>query len=185
MSIVTKTGDSGTTSLMFNRRVSKCHPRVEAGGSVDELNSALGLARAMMKPDSVASKIKAVQADLVGLMGELATSLEDASRYQKAGFARITPQLTSRLEQWIREAESQQSPFGGWAIPGANLSSAALDMARTICRRAERRICALREAGELPNAELMVYLNRLGDLLWLWARHLEGQPAKDTSSKSE
>src|SRR5437867_7303858 len=85
MSIVTKTGDSGTTGLMYNRRVSKCHPRVEAYGSVDELNTAIGLARATARPDFICENLLAVQHDLVILMGELATLAEDLPRYVQDG----------------------------------------------------------------------------------------------------
>ncbi|HYT62116.1 MAG TPA: ATP:cob(I)alamin adenosyltransferase, partial [Haliangiales bacterium] len=87
MSIVTKTGDTGTTGLMYNRRVSKCHPRVEAYGSVDELNAALGLARATTEHAFVRDNLLAIQKDLVTLMGELATGVEDLSRYVKEGYS--------------------------------------------------------------------------------------------------
>ena len=133
MSIVTKTGDQGTTGLMYNRRVSKCHPRVESYGAVDELNAAIGLARA-------------------------------------------TAEMTARLEKLIREIEAQKITYKGWATPGASLHSAALDLARTTCRRAERRACALQEASELRNPEILIYLNRLSDLLWLFARRAEKRP---------
>lgn len=162
---------------MYNRPVSKCHPRVEACGSVDELNSALGLARALAPLDAVAQSVLVVQADLVAIMGELATSLEDLPLYLKDGYARITPALTARLDRWVQEIQSQQLPNKGWATPGANPTAAAFDLARSVCRRAERRVCALREAGQLQNPEILVYLNRLSDLLWLWARRMEGANA--------
>ena len=151
MSIVTKTGDAGTTGLMFNRRVSKCHPRVEAYGSVDELNAALGLARATTE------------------------HVEDLPRYVKDGYSLATPELTARLENLAREIEAQSITYKGWATPGANVSSAALDVARTTCRRAERRVCALHETDQLLNPEIIVFLNRLSDLLWLMARWAEAQ----------
>src|SRR5258708_35858964 len=98
MSIVTKTGDQGSTALMYNRRVSKCHPRVEAYGAVDELNAAIGLARASASQPFVQDELLKAQKDLVGLMGELATAAEDLPRYVKDGFPRVTPDLTTRLE---------------------------------------------------------------------------------------
>ena len=173
MSIVTKTGDKGTCGLMYGRRVSKNHPRVEAYGAVDELNAALGLARATAQHDFVRENILAVQKDLVTLMGELATAVEDLRRYVKDGYSLVTPELTAKLDALVKEIEAQKISFSGWATPGANMNSAALDVARTTCRRAERRVCALQEADQLHNAEIIIYLNRLSDLLWLFARWVE------------
>jgi cob(I)alamin adenosyltransferase len=175
MSIATKTGDAGTTALMYNRRVSKCHPRVEAYGCVDELNAALGVARAAAGPDAGPLHLLPIQKDLVVLMGELATGTEDLTRYLKDGFSQIRPEHTSKLDGWIKEIEAQNVTFRGWATPGANMQAAALDVARTVCRRAERRVCGLHEAGELQNAEIIIFLNRLSDLLWLWARWAESR----------
>jgi cob(I)alamin adenosyltransferase len=175
MSIATKTGDSGTTALMYNRRVSKCHPRVEACGSVDELNAAIGVARAAAEHEFVRGKLFAVQKDLINLMGEVATLVEDLPRYIKDGFHRVTPDATAKLDQWVTEIESQKVSFKGWATPGACVSAAALDAARAAGRRAERRVCALHESGELQNPEILVYLNRLSDALWLLARWVETQ----------
>ncbi|PAW87233.1 MAG: ATP:cob(I)alamin adenosyltransferase [Pedosphaera sp. Tous-C6FEB] len=173
MSIATRTGDNGTTGLMYNRRVSKCHPRVEAYGTVDELNAALGLARASAQQEFVSGSLLVIQKDLVTLMGELATGTEDLPRYAKDGFTLVSAALTAKLDQWVAEIEAQSITFKGWATPGATLNSAALDVARTVCRRAERRVCALHEAGQLQNPEIVIYLNRLADLLWLFARWVE------------
>lgn len=169
MSIATKTGDNGTTGLMYNRRVSKCHPRVEAYGAVDELNASLGLARAA----GADARLATVQQDLVVLMGELATAPEDLPRYLKDGFIVVTPELTAKLDAIVAEVESQNVSFKGWATPGANARAAALDMARVACRRAERRVCALGETGPPANPAIIVYLNRLSDALWLLARQAE------------
>jgi cob(I)alamin adenosyltransferase len=173
VSIVTKTGDSGTTGLMYNRRVAKSHPNVEAYGSVDELNAALGLARATAVAEAMRNKLLLIQKDLVTLMGELATLREDLPRYVKDGFALVTPDLTSKLDALVRDIEARQPPSKDWVMPGTNLHAAALDMARTTCRRAERRICALLENAQLANPEILIYLNRLSDLLWLLARDAE------------
>ncbi len=173
MSIATKTGDKGTTGLMYNRRVSKCHPRVEAYGSVDELNATIGAARATSTHDFVRENLFVIQKDLVTLMGELATAVEDLPRYQKDGYSLVTPELTAKLDKLVAEIEAQKVSFKGWATPGASVNSAALDVARTVCRRAERRVCELHEAGQLQNSEIIVYLNRLADLLWLFARWVE------------
>ena len=136
------------TALMYGRRVSKCHPRVEAYGCVDELNTALGLARASAQHDFISANLLVIQKDLVSVMGELATAVEDLPRYIKDGYS---------------------------ATPGSCMNSAALDVARTVCRRAERRVCALHESEQLHNAEIIIYLNRLADLLWLMARWVETQ----------
>lgn len=173
MSIATKTGDSGTTGLMYNRRVSKCHPRVEAYGAVDELNAAIGMARATAQNQFVAENLLAIQKDLVVVMGELATQVEDLPRYAKDGFTFVTSELTVKLDRLVGEIEAQKVSFKGWATPGGNLNSAALDVARTTCRRAERRVCALQEGNELQNPEIIIYLNRLSDTLWLLARWAE------------
>ncbi len=169
MSIVTKTGDKGTTALMYGRRVPKNHPRVEAYGAVDELNAALGLARATAEEDFVRETVLKIQNDLVGLMGELATAQEDLPRYLKDGFAALSADKTAKLEELVNQIEPKIS-LKDWAMPGATLNGAALDSARVVCRRAERRACALQESGELGNGEIIVYLNRLADLLWLLAR---------------
>ncbi len=177
MSIATRTGDAGSTGLMYNRRVSKSHPRVEAFGSVDELNAALGMARATAGAEFVGNHLLTVQKDLVILMGELATLPEDLPRYLKDGFTQVTAEFTAKLDALIKDIESRQVSFKHWATPGATLSSAALDVARTACRRAERRCCGLRESGELDNPEIIIYLNRLSDSLWLLARWVETQAA--------
>ena len=176
MSISTKMGDNGTTGLMYNRRVSKCHSRVEAYGVVDELNAAIGLARATGRHEFVTGNLLAIQQDLVTLMGELATAVEDLSRYLGDGYSKVTPEMTVKLDKLVKEIEVQNITYKGWATPGATVHSAALDVARTICRRAERRVCALQEANQLSNPEIIVFLNRLSDLLWLLARWVEAQP---------
>jgi cob(I)alamin adenosyltransferase len=184
MSIATKTGDTGSTGLMYNRRVSKCHPRVEAYGSVDELNAALGVARASAPGDALAEALLAVQKNLVILMGELATQPEDLGRYAKDGFQLVAAEHTAELDALVKKLEAKQISFKGWATPGATVTSAFLDVARTTCRRAERRVCALREAGELANAEIVIYLNRLSDVLWLMARWVETQAAAGPSGEA-
>lgn len=173
MSIVTKGGDKGTTAVMYGRRVSKSDKRVEAYGTVDELNAALGLVRASAAHDFIRSHVLGIQQDLVILMGELATGVEDLPRYVQDGYALVTPALTLKLDALVKEIEAQSITFKGWATPGATMNSAALDVARTVCRRAERRVCALQESNQLQNAEIIIYLNRLADLLWLMARWVE------------
>ncbi len=172
MSVATKTGDDGTTALMFNRRLPKHCPRVEAYGTVDELNAALGMARATGKADFVCDHVLKTQKDLVILMGELATHADDAEKFEKGGYERVTSEMTARLDEVVSEIEGQDITYKGWATPGYNEHSAALDVARTVCRRAERRVSELRETEEV-SAEIIVYLNRLADALWLFARWVE------------
>jgi cob(I)alamin adenosyltransferase len=173
MSIVTKTGDAGTTGLMYGRRVPKNHPQVEACGSLDELNAALGVARASGTDDFLRNQLLWIQKSLVQVMGEVGVLKEDLARYTSQGYQLVTPDLVGKLEDLVQVLEAQNISFEGWATPGANLVSAALDVARTTCRRAERRVFDLQSAGELKNPEVLVFLNRLADLLWLLARWAE------------
>ena len=170
MSIVTKTGDTGETSLMYGRRVSKADPRVEAYGCVDELNAALGLARALSQEPFVSDQILAAQKDLIVVMGELATAREEIDRYLKDSFRLTTAAMVDRLTGVIVDIEKDKSLYPkDWVIPGKNPASAALDLARTICRRAERCVAAAKDA----NPEVLRYLNRLSDLCWILARYAE------------
>lgn len=173
MSIVTRTGDQGTTGLMYNRRVTKHHPRVEAYGGIDELNAALGLARAAAGRRAWAAHLLAIQRNLVVVMGELATHPADRDRYQRDGFALVQPALTAELDALVATIEPRVGTLRDWAMPGANPAAAALDFARTVCRRAERHVSALHARDELHNPEIIVYLNRLADALWLLARLAE------------
>jgi cob(I)alamin adenosyltransferase len=175
MSIATQSGDDGTTALMYGRRVPKTHPRIEACGAVDELSAALGMARAVAPTDFVRDNLLVIQKDLVILTGEMAVATEDLPRYVQDGYSVVTGAMTARLDALIREIEAQNADFKGWAMPGATPAAAALDLARTVCRRAERRSCALQATGGLKNLEIVAYLNRLGDLLWLFGRLVEGQ----------
>ena len=176
MSIATKTGDGGTTGLMYGRRVPKNHPRVEACGTLDELNSALGLARATATEKFIGENLFWIQKSLVDVMGEVGALTEDLPRYAKDGYALVTPELTAKLDALVQEIEAQNISFKGWATPGATQNAAALDLARSICRRAERRVFDLQSAGDLKNAEILIFLNRLSDLLWLFARWVETKP---------
>jgi cob(I)alamin adenosyltransferase len=171
MSIATKTGDEGETSLMYGRRVAKTDARVEAYGSVDELNAALGLARANAEDAFLGEQILAIQKELVVVMGELATSGEDLDRFKRDGFQLTSSSMTHRLTNLVHQLEKDKT-FKHWANPGNTKTSAALDLARTICRRAERRIAALMGEANF-NREILRYLNRLSDACWLLARYAE------------
>ncbi len=185
MSIATKTGDQGETALMYGRRVPKTDARVEAYGSVDELNSALGLARASATDEFVAGEVLGVQKELVVVMGELATGSEDMERYQKDKFQLTTAAMTDRLTSVVDDLEKNRlAKFKGWATPGQNMAAATLDLARTTCRRAERGVAALMAADAAFNREILRYLNRLSDLCWLLARYSE-QRSGEAESRGE
>ena len=185
MSIATKTGDQGETALMYGRRVPKTDARVEAYGSVDELNSALGLARASATDRFVADQILALQKELVVVMGELATGSEDMERYRKDGFQLTSAAMTDRLTSIVDDLEKNRlAKFKGWATPGENMAAATLDLARTTCRRAERRVASLIATDTTFNREILRYLNRLSDLCWLLARYSE-QPSAGAESGGE
>jgi cob(I)alamin adenosyltransferase len=170
MSIVTKTGDQGETSLMYGRRLPKNDPRVEAYGTVDELTAALGLARAVCDDNFITGQVFAAQKDLINVMGELSTVPEDRQRYANDGFQIVDAKMVDRVGAVIVDLEKDKSLYPkDWVIPGSNPASAALDLARTICRRAERQVAALKD----PNPEVLRYLNRLSDLCWIIARFSE------------
>jgi cob(I)alamin adenosyltransferase len=158
---------------MYGRRVPKHHIRVEAYGAVDELNAALGSARATATHEFICETILEVQKDLVAIMGELATALDDQERYAHDGYPGFQPEMIDRLDELVARIESESISFEGWATPGATVNSAALDVSRTVCRRAERRISELHAAGEVPRERVLAYFNRLSDALWLLARWVE------------
>jgi cob(I)alamin adenosyltransferase len=168
-SIVTKTGDAGQTKLIYGATVSKADLRVEAYGTIDELNSFLGLARALCPDTEIKTILEAIQRESFVLSTELSTPGEHLHKLK----ARITPDMTKALEEHIAPIEARPGLLDDWALPGATVASAALDTARTVCRRAERCAVRLHEAGEVPNSEILRYLNRLSDLLWLLGRKWE------------
>ena len=174
MSIVTKTGDKGETALMYGRRVSKSNPRVDAYGCVDELNAALGLARAFSENQFISEQILSVQKDLIVVMGELATAREDIDRYVKDEFKLTDAEMIDRIGGVIVDLEKDKSLYPkDWVIPGGTVVSAALDLARTTCRRAERRVAVFIANEKDFNPEILRYLNRLSDLCWVLARYAE------------
>jgi len=174
MSIVTRTGDKGETSLMYGHRVSKGDARVDAYGCIDELTAALGLARSIGTDKFVSDEILAAQKDLIVVMGELATAPSDQERYAKDGFHATTPAMVDRITAVITDLEKDESLYPkDWVIPGGTCVSAALDFARATCRRAERHITALSTSDVKFNIEILRYLNRLSDLCWVLARYVE------------
>lgn len=159
---------------MYGRRLSKADPRVEAYGCVDELSAALGLARAVAHDDFLSDQIFATQKDLIVMMGELATAPSDRERYGKDGFHVMTAGMVDRITSVIFDLEKDKSLYPkDWVIPGATPLSAALDFARTTCRRAERQITAFSAEEKDLNPEILRYLNRLSDLCWVLGRYAE------------
>jgi len=171
MSITTKRGDDGTTSLLFGKRVPKNHPRVMTYGRVDELNSTLGLCRAHANHHTIQAQILKVQQELVYLMSELATDDADHGRLAETyGDKLINANKVDALTELVYTLESRDGGFKGWSTPGDAPADAFFDLARTTCRRAERGLITLRNTGATVRPELVSYLNRLADLLWLWGR---------------
>ena len=172
-SIATRTGDDGATSLLYGQRVPKDHPQIEAVGAVDELNVALGGAKALAAAGSARELAGAIQGILVALMGELACAEEDTARYEQSAFAKVTEADLERLDAAVTDLEARGLRFEGWAAPGANPRAAAWDQARVAARRAERRVVGLPGHGRSVRPLLRHFLNRLSDVLWLLAREAE------------
>ena len=172
MSITTKRGDDGETDLMFGRRIAKTSLRFTALGSVDELNSALGLARAADSDGKHTEILDRVQNLLFGLMGELACLPEDQGKYAEKGYSALTEADVDWITETAAEIEKSAKKLTHWAVPGAEglMSKAHLDYARSVSRRAERDVLILHEeGGEVPRL-IRVFLNRISDLLWILAR---------------
>ncbi len=166
--IYTRAGDGGTTRLASGQPVSKSDARVEAYGAVDETNAAIGLARLSTTGDATLDPILArIQNDLFDLGADLATP--PAEREAKTPALRIVPAQVARLEQEIDALNGRLEPLTSFVLPGGSPAAAALHVARTVCRRAERRCVALTRS-ELVGAEALKYLNRLSDLLFVAAR---------------
>lgn len=174
MSIATRTGDDGSTCLLYGQRVPKDHPQVEAVGALDELNAALGAAKAARPAATPATELEEIQRDLVALMGEVSCAESDVARHAASQFARIGAAELARLDAAVARLESRGLRFDGWATPGANTYSAALEVARTAARRAERRMVGLAGHGRVLRPLLLQFVNRLSDTLWLLAREAEG-----------
>ena len=176
-SIATRTGDDGTTSLLYGQRVSKDHPQIEAVGALDELNVHVGAVKPLL-PDvarsvEIRTLLTTVQKNLIAFMGEVACAQSDEARYTASTFEKVAAVDVNRLDEALATLEARGLRFDGWATPGANACSAALDVARTSARRAERALIALPSHGRSVRPELRQFLNRLSDLLWLLAREAE------------
>jgi len=167
-SISTMRGDSGQTSLAGGIRVSKSAVRVEAYGTIDELNSTIGFARSICEDHEMVEFAKSVQQDLFKIGSAMATPPQ-SPKPQVA----IDPPMVERLTAEVHRIEAMEGVLSDWSISGEYTSAAAFDMARTICRRAERAIVRLVESGDTVQPGILAYVNRLSDLLWLFGRKLE------------
>jgi cob(I)alamin adenosyltransferase len=167
-SISTMRGDTGETSLAGGVRVSKASARVEAYGTIDELNAAMGFARSICENADIAALTKRLQQDLFKIGSALATPAE-STRPQVA----IEPALVDRLTTEVHRIEAIDGVLADWSLPGEHRAAAAFDIARTVCRRAERALVRLQEAGAVVQPTILAYINRLSDLLWLFGRQLE------------
>ena len=172
MSIYTKGGDKGETSLLGGIRVPKDSLRIEVYGTLDEVTSALGLARATTKSDDLCKDIIDLQGEFIDIMGELASGPYDENnpvKLPKGRVFRTGPEHVERLERMIDKLTAERIPYPHFVKPGGSQASAAMDMARTFARRAERRLVALGREEEV-NPSLAKYFNRLSDLLYMMAR---------------
>jgi cob(I)alamin adenosyltransferase len=166
--IYTRKGDDGTTSLDAKNRIAKDSAEIEALGTIDELNSAIGVILACSFSNaSIRQALTQIQQELFNLSGELCL----------ADFIAITPEKTLQLENWLDEWNATLLPLKEFLLPGGNLSSATCHLARTICRRAERRLVTLQQEKTF-NTEILRYINRLSDTLFVAARIL----AKETTA---
>jgi len=172
ISIATRRGDGGETSLLYGGRVAKDDPHAEACGAVDEAVSALGVARAQEADHERAERLLALQRDLFTVGAELATGPGERAQLERH-FATITAAMVERLDAQLADLEAWVPLPRGFVVPGGTPVAAAIDLARTLVRRAERRAVSLRRTGLLENPEVLRYLNRLSDLLFMLAREAE------------
>lgn len=167
--LYTKKGDDGTTGLLFGGRVSKADPRVEAYGMTDQAVSAMGLARALSKNERVKEILLTVQRELFAVGSELATDPSNRHHLEER-IGVITSEMVDGLEAFIDEVMGQIDLPRAFIVPGGSPASAALDLARSTLRASERQVVALDEAGKLGNPEVLRYLNRTSDLLFILGR---------------
>jgi cob(I)alamin adenosyltransferase len=171
MSIATKRGDGGQTGLSGGIRVSKTHPRVECYGTIDELISQMGFARSICQDADVAARVERIQRELYKVGSAIATPPESK---------KTPPEITAAMVDAL-----EADVLADWSLPGGAPDAAALDVARTVCRRAERLATALVEAGVIQNPNILAYLNRLSDVLWLFGRLVEARSGINSALRTE
>jgi cob(I)alamin adenosyltransferase len=180
MSIATMKGDGGQTSLAGGVRVSKSSIRVGTYGTTDELNSSIGFARSICEDAEMAAFAKRIQQELFTIGSALATP-PTSPKPQPV----IDPAFVDRLTAEVHRIEAIEGMLADWSIPGEHTAAAAFDVARTICRRAEREVVRLIESGEPVPALVLPYVNRLSDLLWLFGRKLEHDAGVNASLREQ
>lgn len=180
MSIATKRGDDGRTSLTGGTRVSKAELRVEAYGTIDELNSVLGFARSICEDAEVNEIIKPIQRELFAVGSAIATT--PASKKDRPD---ITDEMVDALTDHVHRIENIEGILADWSLPGEHPVSSAIDMARTVCRRAERYVVRLADSGEEVAAPVIAYINRLSDLIWLLGRLVDVRAGVDASLRDD
>lgn len=168
MSIATKHGDTGTTGMIGGARISKAALRVEAYGTIDEAGASMGFARSICGDAEIDELTKSIQRELFSVAGSVANPLATQKEPRD-----VTPEMIARLTDEVHRIEGTQGILSDWSLPGDHPAAAAFDVARTVCRRAERLVVRLAEEGEDVDANVIAYLNRLSDLLWLMGRLLE------------
>ena len=176
MSIATKHGDKGDTGLIGGARVSKSDVRVEAYGTVDELGAALGFARSICEDGEVGDLAKSIQRELFTVAGAIASPA--GGRESETTY--VTAEMVESLTSHVNRIEAADGILSDWSLPGEHAAAAAFDLARTVCRRAERCVVRLSETGVEVNEHVVPYLNRLSDLIWLMGRLLELRAGLDT-----
>jgi cob(I)alamin adenosyltransferase len=179
-SIATTKGDAGETGLAGGIRVSKASVRVDAYGGVDELNAALGFARSICDDRAIHDFIRSVQQDLFKVGSALATPPQSPKPQVP-----ITPESVDRLTSEVHRLEAIEGMLSDWAVAGDHSAAAAFNIARTVCRRAERGVVRLMEFEENVQPTILAYLNRLSDLLWLFARKLEKDAGINSSLRQQ
>ena len=174
MSIATRRGDAGQTGLIGDVRISKADLRVEAYGSVDELNSFLGWARSLCSDPAIVGWTEIIQRTLFRVGSEL--SRAQAERNAPAA---LTSTDVDYLSDLVYKIEAIEGILSDWSLPGSHRESAAYEVARAVCRRVERTVVRLSESGQTVPADVLAYLNRLSDLLWLFGRLIEHKAGVD------
>lgn len=184
--IYTKLGDDGSTGLLYGGRTSKADPLIDTLGSIDETVAALGLARASSTEQTLAARILRIQRDLFVAAADLATNVHARDRLVP-DVSLVTAAMTAKVESQIDALIAQRPLRPVFVVPGANLTSAALDLARTAVRRAERRLVASQtqtDARPPSNPQVLNYLNRVSDLLFVLARHAAGDDEEPVSHEA-
>ncbi len=176
MSIATKRGDGGKTSLVGGVRVSKGELRVETYGTIDELNSVMGFARSICGDAEICDTVKRIQRELF----KVGSALASAPGGRQAP-PPITAEMVEALTQEVHRIEAIDGVLADWSLAGEHPASAAFDVARTVCRRAERLLVRLQDSGAALDPKLLAYINRLSDLLWLCGRLIDARAGLDAT----